>query len=228
MTENPILDIRADCLTQPIRLDLAVIEVTMLWPDDIEARREALITSRVEELRPSADTLIRSELAELARQAADARPLRDIQKDYLRGDRLIRGSIAGTILRETLGRLEINHNASSMKQIVGELSDAFSKKYRLSVKTIANDVWPTFRPVAHFWAAHLDAALFFDETAFPCQMQHLSDFLARSEGYRMRGEIFRTKQSPTTVLHAAEMFRLPSHLMVEPLDPRFQPTSMQK
>jgi hypothetical protein len=86
---------------------------------------------------------------------------------------------------------------------------------RVSLKTFQNQIWPTFRCVAHFWAASFKV-MKFDGQPFPCHVARLHEFLADAEAYRLMGETLRTKQSPSTVLNPGETIKLPTGPVVEP------------
>ena len=86
---------------------------------------------------------------------------------------------------------------------------------RVSVKTFQNQIWPTFRCVAHLWAASYKA-MAFEGQRFPCDVTKLRQFLADAEAYRLKGKGLRTKHSPSTILNPDETMKLPAGFMVEP------------
>jgi hypothetical protein len=218
---NPILPLRADCLAGPTRLDVAVLEAVMLWPEDVEKRQRSIETSLVEFGRLHAKAMDSEGLRALLKEAADAPPLAELQEQSK--PRFVQGVLAGMILRELLGLSLLAPERALMKLVLGELADGFriAGRLNLSDKTIKNAVWPVFRPVAHLWAASVEINLELNEGAFPCRCDRLLAFLARAEAYRNLGERTRSKQSPVMLLSAKSTWRLPREISVKPLELAF-------
>lgn len=204
MTKAPVvIPIGRDAIDNPNRLHLAILESFMLWPSDEIARNESIKTSEVEYAAPLARYA--PEYVDIfAGMAKEAFPLPFMQQ--LAGKPFERGTIAGLVLRECVGRL-------SMGQDV-KLSEAFKDNSHgfLTKKVFDNDVWPKFRPVAHFYAAWVDELLDEQDGIFPCKLSRMRIFLETAESYREAAENLRTKQSPKPILASGEAFRLPEYL----------------
>lgn len=95
----------------------------------------------------------------------------------------------------------------------------FYPRFRVAPKTFRNHVLPRFRCVAHLWVASYTAMkIDRGDDPFPCHPENLARFLADADFYRLAAEAARTRQSPTTVLRAQEMVRLPPGLSIAPRD----------
>jgi hypothetical protein len=219
MTDR-ILNLRPDCLDLPTRLDLSMIEATMLWPDDKSKRERerAIQTSAVAGFFEISQALPKDELIALVSLAADATPLAEVHGRAR--VRFIDGVRAGLYLRETVGLATLSKNRS-MKQIAARVCRGLEPHASsINPHTFENHVWPVYRRVAHFWAASWDLNLeqvLSGSSAFPCSLKQLATFLALAEGYRRLGERTRTRRG-TTVLPRSETITLPAwfNLCIEP------------
>jgi hypothetical protein len=209
------------------RLDLSVIECTMLWPSDVRQWRRARERSIVEHFKQVGE-LNEVDKAGFFWLADQAHPLPAIQADARKP--FLHGMIAGKVLHNVLGLIACDpDNASLGKAIKMALPAAkqlSSSTFNctISSSTFNNTIWRKFRCVAHLWAAAFARAVFDDRRDFPCVVGDLPAFLADAEGYRVMGESRRTKQSPgKAILLAGETIRfLPEGLAIEPTDLRFE------
>jgi hypothetical protein len=195
---------------------VVVIEGAMLWPsendEDEEQRRRAFNRSAVEYYKE----LNEIDKADLFALADAAHPLEAIRPSAVKP--FLHGRIAGTVLHNVLDLIACDpDNASLGKAIEMALPSATqlsSSTFNctISSSTFNHTIWRKFRCVAHLWAAYSSRAMFHDQRDFPCTVGDLPAFLADAEGYRVRGESQRTKQSPkNAILLAGETirFRLP-------------------
>ena len=220
------LRLRPGCLDSPGRLDVAELEVQMLFPDPAEARFRARALEAVtfEHLSQTAAHPIPStqkEVQKLVRRVSAAPRMDDLAE--MGKDRFRRGVIAGKILHDAVGLAAIDPtkakaSISRTKQVMGR---AFWRQ-RLSEKTINNSVWPVYRCVAHFWAAWLYRA--HDAPSFPCTPNELGLFLAIADEFRRLGETFRTPQSPSkAILRCGESMSVPPGLLLPRVTLNFTP-----
>ena len=221
----PTLNLQQNCLTAPIRLDLAVVEAMMLWPDnedepDNEAMRERWLNAAM--TRESAirlDGLPEPLLRSALKLASETTPIGELQKDAR--DRAGHGCIAGAILRIAVRESAVRRGSVNIGDIIDNvvnISEPIRKRHkvRLSKKTIYNTSWHNYRSVAHFWAAHA-ASVEAGSEAFPCPIGDLPVFLATAELFREAGEAAKTKQGP--VLRPGETVRLPAGFVLPTMPP---------
>jgi hypothetical protein len=222
---NPVIDLRSDLLQNPpTRRDIAVLEAWMLWPDDQRLRDAAIETSSVQFEIDIASSLSNEPLVPVAavRRAAAAVPLATVRADAR--PRFADGIRAGLYLREALVKLDTDPTNAFMKSGADKIARQPLFGSMRERRTFENNVWPRFRPVSHLWAAALDGAFEVSRSAspgqvsaaWPCRPEGLLDFLSAAEGYRVRGETERTRQSPHNILPADQMLRLPADLTIEP------------
>lgn len=205
------LNLAPECLTNPTPLDLDLVGAVMLWPNDQNARENAIQTSAVAFFRKVGADLSKADLVELMHLAADAQPLAQLQDESK--IRFEKGVRAGLYLRETVGLAQLGRHPSMKRQAVR--ASAAITGPAIKPHTFENHVWPVYRCVAHFWAASLDLNLDLNSktagnpSAFPCALTDFRVFLARAEGYRELGEHTRAHQAPRTVLRPGHSIRLP-------------------
>ena len=104
-----VLDLRPDCLVDPSRMDLARIEMMMLWPKDEGLRATAL---RAIELKHAIET----KSAPLPKDADELRAFFEIINSAPRiyelegsaKEAFTRGMVAGGILRQGVGYSEVD------------------------------------------------------------------------------------------------------------------------
>jgi hypothetical protein len=195
---------------------LLYIQAVMLWPHDAQMREAAYGIPMVENmlsefsegrLRPS------KENAELL-----SRALWYPSSDHIReeADRLLwHGYSAGAILYRLL-YADAKGVRDSIRNVVTGLSDYFHAK-RIRESTINHFTWPTYRPVAHLWAAHLSIGQMREHYTVPCCIEDLPLFLALSERNRIEAEEVRLPRSKSTLLPAGETWRVPEGLSLPAL-----------
>jgi hypothetical protein len=134
---------------------------------------------------------------------ANATPIKDVQEETQ--PTFVHGMIAGKILWLAL----LDHHTGKkrgLEAIKADISKEYSgeKRFeRLSVSTINNTIWRTFRSVSHFWAAYPMCA---------ADRNDLPRFLAVAEYLRHAGEACPMRQHPGTVLDGASTWRVPPQL----------------
>jgi hypothetical protein len=208
-----VLDLRPDCLVDPSRMDLARIEMMMLWPKDEGLRATAL---RAIELKHAIET----KSAPLPKDADELRAFFEIINSAPRiyelegsaKEAFTRGMVAGGILRQGVGYSEVDPSQTSLSQVkkrmVGTLGGLIPKK--ITEKTINDSIWPMYRSVAAYWAAYSVVG-----PEWPCTTSTLDKFLAIAEEFRRRGEATRGRQSPEpTILRRGETVAIPSGLQL--------------
>jgi len=214
MTAPPLLQLRSDVLSTPFKLDLAVIEAMMLWPDDDAARGRWIAASIVEWGWENIETMPE---AQLRRWALDARAARgmpsnaDLQPEA--NKRHPHGTVAGAIVLEAIMLGRLAPDQAAVRKVQESLADRLKGSFQIEPKTMNNKAGPIypFRPVAHLWAAHGAAWRGGDKT-FPCKASRLGEFLAIAEVIRAVAEHSRVKKSPSTVMRPGEAVRLPAEI----------------
>ena len=120
------------------------------------------------------------------------------------------GAVAGALLLEVVGARDVGRENVRLAGIKSMLAARLSSWGRLSPKTIDNKIWPRYRSVAHFWAAHYLVSRETDSVVFPCQLRELDLFLATADACRLRGETIRSApQSTTPFLRPGEAVMIP-------------------
>ncbi|PVE26431.1 hypothetical protein DC522_01315 [Microvirga sp. KLBC 81] len=218
MTGAFVLDLAPDCVKQPIRYDLAIVEAAMLWPDDEGARDAWLRAARLETLRhPPEGVADHDFLRELFAMALETPRILDLNPAA--NERMRHGTVAGWVFHEAVRRSDIN-GLVQFGSVAADVTEFLAKrlrgKIRISKKTFDNAIWPRFRSVAHFWAAYVSNTLYASEQsqAFPCRLDGLVPFLGISEAYRLKGETLRGKQAADTLLRPSETVRIPTNLQL--------------
>lgn len=209
--EVTILDLDRDAIENPTRMHVAILEAAMLWPDDEASRLAAMRSSAVEFFSPTTRDMDPDEIEAFVEMAREAPPIRMMRQEA--AIRFRRGVVAGLVLRECVGHVSVGKEvklSSVFDRLVGE-----EKVFGLTKKIFDNDLWPKFRPVAHFWASYVASSMDDYDRAVPCAPDRLKEFLEVSEGYRVLGEQCRTKQSPKPLIGPGEAIRLPERLSIE-------------
>jgi hypothetical protein len=210
--KNQTLALRRDCLGDTTRLDLAVVEAHMLWPDDERARQRSIETATVQFGLSISSTFPQQILAGLLPIAAGAAPLPELQESAKKP--FFHGILAGRILYGAVRGAIAAAADRSMNLVYDDIAKSIPAAQRLSRKTIENKIWPKYRPVAHFWASYVDHALAKGDSAFPCSVGRLGEFLAVAQAFRRLGETMSTPQSPTTILKHHDAVGIPAHIAV--------------
>lgn len=194
------LDLSQDCLTKPIRLDLATLESWMLWPDDDLGRQLWWRACVLEENSSRVDDLPEDLLRQFAKDALTIPRLEDLRKRALK--RELHGALAGLVVLEAVVMKE------TLGVVRGAICDRLCGIIQVRPNTINNEIMPRFRSVAHLWGAY---ALRRDlnDGIFPCRISELRTFLATAEAIRVAGEKAKAPKANSTVLRAGEAVLLP-------------------
>lgn len=174
-------------LTLAVRSDLDRIAAVMFWPDDEAMRRKLNRVAWIQE----AQDLIRSgtfrideadphALTSFIEAAADAPPLAEVH-EWVK-PRYSEGCMVGLILCQLLHH-DPARRAATLGKAKRRALDALRGKggRNFDIRHFENVLWPRMRPVAHLWAAWVARAVDMGETAFPCEIATLANFLSLSE-----------------------------------------------
>ena len=175
-------------LTAPTRLDVAVIEALMIWPDDENNRARAATASFVEYIGDFASELPRELLAmhqKITRRADSIDTIQDeIRND--RTERIKRGAVAGSFLYNVIKANALNLEHRSMESVTEKVIAPFvSSGSKFRRNTFNNQIWSAYRRVAHFWAAWFSSVELGRSLVFPCHYIELREFLSDAEAFRI-------------------------------------------
>lgn len=204
--------VRHDLFRHATRWDAALVEATMLWPDDEQMRwRSLAATAAALVASPTDDTPLHlpNSQVDLKRLALFLRMAP--RPDEFREDakaRFVWGLSAGFRLHRAVN-FAGNPAMATATQANKDFCDRLAGTWQIRPKTLDNQVWKKFRCVAHLWAAYRDPgrAPTFDGPLV--QPAGLAVFLDLAERYRLIGESTRGKQSAGTVLKPGEAVVLP-------------------
>jgi hypothetical protein len=200
-----------DLASIPTRLDLAEIECWMLWPDDEIARTDALKASLGRFIKDQIDAGLRPSDA-MSAVAAVAPDLNRIVESANQKKGLLQrnGRIAGEILYTAIDAPRVDGTRPNLTEIMRGIALAYKGKRADTNTRAINEIWKTFRPVSHLWAAHL-RYLHQGGRNFPCTVSELPDLLYAADQFRLLGET--TKSDPRSpnkaILGVDECLRLP-------------------
>lgn len=215
----PVLPITAEELSGPAaRATIGKIEAVMLFPNDSGLQDQAwdsctadMVLSAIEEDRVEFDDL--REPGAVARMLRTAPRAVDLRTKAHQAYKY--GLAAGQILIEMIVA-DARNEVVSMVRAKEKVSEHFTVLNARSMSTIENTIWTAFRPVAHFWAAHvslgLEACDRDEEYPFPCGVNALAEFLGTAQSYLERGLSLRAARSARTVLVPDETWILPASL----------------
>jgi hypothetical protein len=217
----PVLDLGPDCVTQPTIVHIAAVKAVMLWPNNEAARQ---ITMQVGVLQLGRDLMSEgkfpaSEMASYADAALEVLP-RAGKVMEAEGRRIDLGLRAGQILLEAVFRGRTELAGVAMGPIIGEITRSYTSRKATSSKTVNNDVWTPFRPVAHFWGTFLltwkrnGTA----DRAFPCRRDNLITFLGAADKLRCMGEQNPRVAKGQPVLRAGESVLVPACIMLPDIE----------
>jgi hypothetical protein len=221
---GPPLELEPICIDDPNTRDLAAIATAMLWPNDPAARSLACDAAVSASLEEEISQVPRDILEDLASWRAGVFPLKFVHEKIKNGP-FLEGYIAGKAFHDLIALLLIAPQRASWEAAIARVTRPFYPRKddprpphltrRISSKTFHNEVWPRFRPVAHFWAATVFAYENGESREFPCAGQDLQTYLARSEFFRREGESRRSNlRSGDTILDARETVKIPNSLDV--------------
>jgi hypothetical protein len=153
------------------------------------------------------------ELISILTFLAGTTPLRDIHQQSK--PRTKHGLIAGEILLNQCGKAGCRLGLGATKSSLSERLNGTRLFENLSISTIDNTVWRTYRPVAQLWAAQIVCSVrrrarHLPFGAVPCARDDLPFFLACAERLRSIGEAHASRQHAGPVLEASRTWRLPN------------------
>lgn len=204
MTPPPVLNLRPAALVRPTRLDLAIVEALMLWPDDEAARERWLSAAIIDEGKDNIDDMPEHLLRHYTLDALNAPRLADLEPAA--GKRHVDGLLAGIVLLNATIYATAAPERAALGKIRQELCDNLHGTYQVQPRTLDNR--NEYRPVAHLWAAYMLACHHGDRT-FPCLISNLAAFLATAEAIREIAEKSRAKKAPAPIMRPGEAARLP-------------------
>ena len=205
-----MIDFRPNLLKTATRLDLARIQVAMLWPDDETARAKAWEASKAEHYvqaveRKDLPTPTATEFPGIARLLRGTPPI----DDELTGGRHLQGAAVGTLLLWAVGWNNLNPKMGGL----GRNKKDVAKYFGYSVSTIDNLYWPRFKPVVHLWASFMQqSSQNPGPPVHPCKLANLGEFLAVAEHYRKAGETIRPPNARGTILEPGTALAIPIEL----------------
>ena len=196
-----------------------MIETAMLWPHDDTKKSRAWEASKAQHAVDSISDQIQpinpGTLKNPVQTLLSAPRLRDIHEDAKRP--YIHGLTAGMILFQMISLSEVSSPVAQLttikKRIVANFGSKVPQQFRFSLSTVENTIWPHYRVVANLWSAHIAQVIRRQDTAFPCRLELVLEFLAYSEYFRLKGEKLRPKQSPSgTVLKPGLALAVPHEI----------------
>ena len=223
------LDLREDCLAAPTRWDCAVIEARMLWPHDPDMRGRYLSAVSVKvgvssigrvPLQEATPTEMR-EIGAKVREFGEAMLSAPRVEDFTARAKsaFTHGMVAGKLLYDAVGYHELDPTKAGLTAAKERIEARLWPNLRVKVKTIDNTIWPIFRSVAHFWAAHILWAMQTEDNTFPCRIADLGMFLAVGEAYRQQGESIRpSPKAPTMLLRPDESVLIPEAISLPAIE----------
>lgn len=204
--DTPLLKLRPDSLTRPLRLDLAKVEAIMMWPDDDDRQRAWWTAAMLEDGRHWVESMPIEVLQPYTRAALDAPRLPKLHEGADR--RFYHGILAGQVVLSTLIYAQVAPEKAVLRSVIASLCQGMKGTYQVEPQTLNNSILPRYRPVVHLWAAFIFASEG-RERPFPCGVASLPIFLATAEAIRRRAEQWRAKKSPTPLMRPGEAMRLP-------------------
>jgi hypothetical protein len=208
-------------LRHPTRMDTALIESIMLWPDDETWRAKHADAAFVEFVGDGTHVFTREGLEEFHQLTRKTLPIGEVHKEAEK-QRCGYGAITGLVLHRLIALQLSGEPPRTLKEIeresVHKAGDPFN------VKTYSNQFDPVFRPVAHLWAAFIELAGADLKFPFPCPVARFGEFLAAAESFLLEGEAAILYRTGLTFLHPGGAFPLPPNLRVNPFPLRHRRT----
>jgi len=214
-----ILNLRPDIFQHPLRADLSEIAASMLWPDDELSRSRAISSAMVESIAEEYDWSL--ELGKMAFDLArNAPPIGDIHAEVRRG-RFLKGMVVGKVLHDVLWAIHGCGVTTTLKEQAQETIERLQNKdggqKRVSMSLFNSEIWPTFRSVAHLWAATHKKNVIEKQGAFPCRLDSLKAFLLDAEAYRQFAEITHVKHATGPLISPGQALLFPAELGLHPV-----------
>ena len=221
MIDDPLddghLDLTTACLFEATatRLDVARIDAGMMFPTDKRARRRYFHTSAVEYIWQQPCPGFDRDAFEFA---ASAVPRAEMDKQSRA--KFEEGIVAGFVLSDTIRKIRLGLTEATLESSMKAAAETFRRRRRLSVKTINNSIWPTYRCVSHLWAATWWRLSHQEDVNYPCGRENIRSFLATAEAFRRLGEELRAHKAPRPLLRRGEALCPP--FRVTSIDLEFQ------
>jgi hypothetical protein len=224
MTESRLmLNLRPACIAAPSRMDVAVIEVAMLWPKDGARRDRALRAAFAQNMIDTdylPETVTRDDMRTLMGAIRDAPRIDEIQTDGAAAFK--RGARVGSILREAVGlNAAAPHEKISLKKIKQRFSAPLPGEKDRGGAALQKD-WDDYRSVASLWAAFLHLRDLLPDEPFPCASPSIIEFLATAAAFQTRGESIHLKQSKEVLLPKSSSVAIPAWLDLPTVQLHFQ------
>lgn len=210
------IDLRERCLSQPTRIDCAILEAVMLSPRDPEKRQSFLITSFAEHFKSRPDEI--QEI--LGASALDffyrARHLSDqLESSH---SAVHQGVAVGSVCGDVIARTLAGDGKVTMKSAFEHYSSAGALRRQIQdrhgVGNIGyshfnNEVLPSMRPVAHFWTAFVWHTQKSGDAIFPCRASRIAEFLGEAKAFLDIGARTRMYKSAFTLFDETNAVRPP-------------------
>ena len=209
------LDLSTSSIASPVRLDLAVIEAAMLWPDDATHRSDFCRAAAIQDGREWAlrvkDGAILAEIMQNHDRLPDLASLQPGARWHVHGiiagKRVVDAVMSAHHSERALRLAEIDDN------IHKDLMQPFEERrntFPIRPQTLKNKNGPIhrYRPVAHLWAAH-HVAVHEGREGFPCVVDDLPRFLATAEIIRALAETTCLPNSHHKIMRPGEAVTLP-------------------
>jgi len=204
---NPQMELDADAAREPDWFHVGIVRAWMLSPGDPAMREQLQIEAAAFHLLSRVDageTFSPAQWREIVGYAYAARPPADAERWSERPER--DGLAAGVTLYNAI--LGARRGMSGvLTREMGKLRPVLGRGVH-SNSSLPNQVWKTFRPVAHLWAACiLRLSSDGDPGVCPCEPEELPKFLATAESFRELGEAEKLPKA-ATILPPEETVRL--------------------
>jgi hypothetical protein len=109
------------------------------------------------------------------------------------------GTFVGSVICELVGRSDRGRARTEITHATAHVAKVFSATgKKVSVSTI-NHAMPRFRPVAHLWASYVHQTTE-GQSAFPCAVDQIENFLTLAEWYRERCQRFHLRRKSESLL----------------------------
>jgi hypothetical protein len=201
----------------PPEFDWAAVVAAAYWPGDYQAREDFLAHIRLSYV---ARIIPADHAKDILLAATEATPFSTVQGRIKRC--LYPALQAGGYFHETvaLSHLRMKYSMKRLADLMvsglGGMPGAAD-----TPRQFENHVWPTYRPVAHLWAAYLHRSMDEIDDAPPCSVKALPEFLSLAEGFRVLGLKTKTQGQgkdgeSRTLLSPGESAVLPDSIRVPP------------
>jgi hypothetical protein len=216
MAPDRIIPLEQRHIDHPTKMELACIEVLMLWPDDAKQRALAMrcVVAQFGATMAAKGAVAPDEIGKLIALAAGAPRGAEIAAGI--GTRMDDGLRAGAILFDALALAAVEPEQAGMARVMGSHAKVIGGRQHTKSKAIYNRVWTPFRPVAPLWAAYMNRARETGCHTFPCRLADFAVFLAAAEAFRRRAETVRSEHAKP-ILGPGEAWHLRPEIIVPQL-----------